>query len=31
MEIQRLATKGHVVTVIGDRQFWLLARKRRRT
>jgi hypothetical protein len=30
IEIQRLAAKGHVVTVIGDRQFWLLARKRRR-
>jgi NAD-dependent DNA ligase len=24
MEIRRLASKGHVVTVIGDRQFWRL-------
>jgi len=24
MEIRRLATRGHVVTVIGDRQFWRL-------
>jgi len=25
MEIRRLAARGHVVTVIGDRQFWRLA------
>ncbi|HEV2749978.1 MAG TPA: protein kinase [Gemmatimonadales bacterium] len=30
MEIRRLATRGHVVTVIGDRQFWRLVRKRSR-
>jgi eukaryotic-like serine/threonine-protein kinase len=29
MEIRRLATRGHVVTVIGDRQFWRLVRKRK--
>ncbi|MGH8702583.1 MAG: protein kinase domain-containing protein [Burkholderiales bacterium] len=27
MEIRRLAARGHVVTVIGDRQFWRLVRK----
>lgn len=27
MEIRRLATRGHVVTVIGERQFWRLVRK----
>jgi len=32
MEIRRLAGRGHVVTVIGDRQFWkLVARRRRKT
>jgi serine/threonine protein kinase len=31
MEIRRLAARGHVVKVIGERQFWrLVARKRRR-
>jgi len=30
MEIGRLAAKGHPVTVIGDRQFWRLVRRRRR-
>jgi eukaryotic-like serine/threonine-protein kinase len=28
MEIRRLAGRGHVVTVIGDRQFWRLVKKR---
>ena len=28
MEIRRLAAQGHRVTVIGDRQFWKLVRKR---
>jgi hypothetical protein len=28
LEIRRLAAQGHVVTVIGDRQFWRLVRKR---
>ncbi|HVH66881.1 MAG TPA: protein kinase [Gemmatimonadales bacterium] len=31
IEVQRLAAKGHVVTVIGDRQFWKLVRNTRRT
>src|SRR5213592_2677763 len=31
MEIGRLAAKGHPVTVIGDRQFWRLVRRRRKT
>lgn len=30
MEIRRLASRGHVVTVIGERQFWGLVRKGRR-
>jgi len=30
MEIRRLAAKGHVVTVIGDRQFWKLVKAKRR-
>jgi serine/threonine-protein kinase len=30
MEIRRLAGKGHVVTVIGDRQFWKLVASKRR-
>ena len=30
MEIRRLASKGHVVTVIGDRQFWRLVETPRR-
>jgi hypothetical protein len=29
MEIRRLAAKGHVVTGIGDRQFWRLVKQRR--
>ncbi len=31
IEIGRLAAKGHPVTVIGDRQFWRLVRRRRKT
>jgi NAD-dependent DNA ligase len=30
MEIRRLAAKGHVVKVIGDRQFWKLVESKRR-
>ena len=30
MEIGRLAAKGHIVTVIGDRQFWKLVHRRRK-
>ena len=30
MEIRRLAARGHVVTVIGDRQFWKLVKPSRR-
>lgn len=30
MEIRRLAARGHVVKVIGDRQFWRLVKARRR-
>ena len=30
MEIKRLAAKGHVVKVIGERQFWRLVKSRRR-
>src|ERR1051325_8600269 len=30
MEIKRLAARGHVVKVIGDRQFWRLVKARRR-
>jgi serine/threonine protein kinase len=30
MEIRRLAAKGHVVTVIGERQFWRLVTRRPR-
>jgi serine/threonine protein kinase len=30
LEIRRLAAKGHVVKVIGDRQFWRLVKRRRR-
>ena len=30
MEIRRLAAKGHVVKVIGERQFWRLVETRRR-
>jgi NAD-dependent DNA ligase len=30
MEIRRLAARGHVVTVIGDRQFWKLVKSRGR-
>ncbi|HKW40572.1 MAG TPA: protein kinase [Gemmatimonadales bacterium] len=30
IEIRRLAAKGHVVTVIGDRQFWRLVKSTRR-
>ena len=30
LEIRRLATRGHVVTVIGERQFWKLVEPRRR-
>lgn len=30
MEIRRLAGRGHVVTVIGDRQFWKLVKPSRR-
>jgi eukaryotic-like serine/threonine-protein kinase len=30
MEIRRLAARGHVVTVIGDRQFWRLVKPSRR-
>jgi serine/threonine protein kinase len=30
MEIRRLAARGHVVTVIGDRQFWKLVSARRK-
>lgn len=30
LEIRRLAAKGHVVKVIGDRQFWRLVKARRR-
>jgi hypothetical protein len=29
MEIGRLAARGHVVTVIGERQFWRLAQRSR--
>ena len=29
LEIRRLAARGHVVTVIGDRQFWRLVARRR--
>src|SRR6266511_4321660 len=31
MEIGRLAARGHVVKVIGDRQFWRLVKSRRRS
>jgi eukaryotic-like serine/threonine-protein kinase len=31
MEIRRLAARGHVVTVIGDRQFWKLVKPSRRS
>lgn len=30
MEIRRLAARGHVITVIGDRQFWKLVKPARR-
>ena len=30
MEIRRLAARGHVVKIIGERQFWKLVRARRR-
>jgi eukaryotic-like serine/threonine-protein kinase len=30
MEIRRLAARGHVVTIIGDRQFWKLVKRARR-
>lgn len=30
MEVRRLAARGHVVTVIGDRQFWRLVKSRGR-
>jgi NAD-dependent DNA ligase len=30
IEIRRLAARGHVVTVIGDRQFWKLVKPARR-
>ena len=30
IEIRRLAARGHVVTIIGDRQFWKLAKPSRR-
>lgn len=30
LEVRRLAAKGHVVKVIGDRQFWNLVKARRR-
>jgi len=29
MEIRRLAARGHVVKVIGERQFWKLVNQRR--
>lgn len=31
MEVGRLAARGHVVKVIGDRQFWRLVKSRRRS
>jgi hypothetical protein len=30
LEIRRLAARGHVVTVIGDLQFWRLVKRRRK-